>query len=246
MDFGAVRCGKVTSCEKSTLAFVVVCSIAGWRLRWNQRGGDMFGLEDNLTLVTLDLRRSPRKSTNCASAVRSISVILSGLVFSGLLGFAQPARADSQRSQSAALNETRSPHSQSFDGDAAALREYARQIGSERASPAAINENQSPHAHEGSTDFVALRAYAQQIGTDQPNSSSEPRFKIAEADSALGALREFLRKDAQPAPNAVPDAARKTPVPRPAPAVAKAEPAFIDAHRLGSKTCLSCHAIQAE
>ncbi len=202
----------------------------------------MFGSEDNLTLVNPDLRRWPGKFTNCASAVRSISVILSGLVFSGLLGFAQPVRA----AESAALNETRSPHSQSFDGDAAALREYARQIGGGRPSLAAINETQSPHAHDGNTDFVALRAYAQKIGADQPNSSSEPRFKIAEADSALGALREFLRKDAQPAPNAAPDPARRRPVPRPVPAVAKEDPAFIDAHRLGSKTCLSCHAIQAE
>jgi DmsE family decaheme c-type cytochrome len=187
-------------------------------------------------------RRWPEKFTNGASAVKSISIILSGLVFSALLGFAPPVRADSQRSESAALNETRSPHSQSFDGDAVALREYARQIGGGRPSLAAINESPSPHAHYGNTDFVALRAYAQEIGADQSNSPSEPRFKTAEADSALGALREFLRKDAQPAPNAVPDPARK----RPVPAVARRDPSFIDAHRLGSKTCLSCHAIQAE
>src|SRR6185369_10483212 len=107
----------------------------------------MLGLEDNLTLVNLDLRRWPGK--NCASAVRSISVILSGLVFSGVLGFALPVRA----AESAALNETRSPHSQSFDGDAAALREYARQIGGGRPNLAAIDETQSPHAHDGNTDF---------------------------------------------------------------------------------------------
>jgi DmsE family decaheme c-type cytochrome len=198
----------------------------------------MLRLENRRTLV------NPRfeKFTNYSSVIRGISIILSGLVFSGSLGFTQPVRADSQQPKSAVLNETKSPHPHSVDADFVELREYARQIGSVQPSLANAGENQSPHYDN--TDFAALREYVQQIGPDQPNSSSAPRFRIAKAGSALGALREFLQKGAEPgpAPNSAPGGTPKKPIPT----APEPNPSFTDAHRLGSETCLFCHARQAE
>ena len=186
--------------------------------------------------------RWSRKFTNYAFVVRWTSIILSGLFFSGLPGFAQLARADSQQSRSAVLNETKSPRPDSGDAELVALREYARQIGGEQPSLANISEIQSPHPHYDFTDFGALREYAQQVGIVQPSSSGAARFKVA--GNALRALRELLEKGAEPSPipNSAPGATPKKPIPTaPAP-----NPSFTDAHRLGSETCLFCHTRQAE
>jgi predicted CXXCH cytochrome family protein len=76
---------------------------------------------------------------------------------------------------------------------------------------------------------------------------------MAEADTVLDALREYLRKGAQPnsAPGAAPNAAPGTPPIQPRPpaprqaAPNQAQPA-VEAHYLGTGTCLICHTSQAE
>jgi DmsE family decaheme c-type cytochrome len=131
------------------------------------------------------------------------------------------------------------PHPRFDAADITAVAGHAHLAGAERADLETITETRGHHP-----EFAALHDYARQISGGQPGSSDTASFQIAEADNALDAFRELLRKGAQPspAPNGVPDAAPK----RPVPPAARRDPSFINAHRLGSQTCLSCHAVQAE
>jgi DmsE family decaheme c-type cytochrome len=181
------------------------------------------------------------KCTDCASVVASIAIIFSGLIYLPLLVLAQPARADTEHAK---LIEN--AHPQFDDAELAALRGYAQQVGAEQPKFANVKESKSPHPHFDDADLAALREYAQQTGIDQRNSANAPRLRIAEADNALDALRDFLGRGAQP--EATPDAKPDQPpaVPRqPRPATPRHDPLFLDAKLVGTKTCLFCHASQA-
>jgi hypothetical protein len=112
--------------------------------------------------------------------------------------------------------------------------------------------------HFQDPDLAALRDYAQQIAAQDSGPTSRPQLRVAEADSAFEALRDFLRKRAQPpesapadttnppaeAPPSRPRAAPSPPTPSPPKAAAPpmhGRP-IIDAHLLGANTCLFCHA----
>src|SRR5215475_1802217 len=119
-------------------------------------------------------------------AVTRISMVLSGLSYLVVLGVAQPARAYPEN-----------PHALFRDADLAALHEYAQQIGNEQPQLVSVRESKSPDPHSDDPDLAALHEYGQQIGLEQPGSHA-PRLRMAEADNAFDALREFLRGREQP------------------------------------------------
>jgi len=79
--------------------------------------------------------------------------------------------------------------------------------------------------------FSELAEFSQRVGAKRPV-AREPRLKLAEADNAVDALKDFLRGNGSPAP-----------VP-PAPAPARARPAGppVEATFVGEKVCATCHA----
>ncbi len=168
-----------------------------------------------------------------------------------------------------AVANNANPHAHFGNADFTALREYARDVGIAEPStdmqgdpnwvhphlrvqlaslPSASAERSDPEAnphiggHVDDPELAALRDYAQEIAGDSP-APADTTIQLA-ADNAFDALREMLRKREQPtpAPNTVPDASPR----RPMPPVARQDPSFIDAHRMGSQTCLYCHAVQAD
>jgi DmsE family decaheme c-type cytochrome len=137
-----------------------------------------------------------------------------------------------------------------------ALREYAQQIGAEQPKLASIEGSKHGDPHLENPELLALREYAQQIGAAQPDSASAPPLKTAEADTALDALRDFFGGGAPPnpppnaapapTPNSTPKATPRT-APRGAkPAAPKHAPPVFYANFVGTRTCLTCHASQAE
>ncbi len=124
----------------------------------------------------------------------------------------------------------------------AELRDYVHVIGASQPAPAAWDDtrmrsrlagrarNDDPHA--------ALHAFVHPIPFD-PYSSTRGQLRLAEADNAFDALREFLQKlnrSMQP---------EKPGAPQPAAAKAKVSSPAMDATLVGSKVCLGCHASQA-
>jgi DmsE family decaheme c-type cytochrome len=180
------------------------------------------------------------------AGVAWVSAILSGLICLAALALAAPEPADAGQPELVNLDN---PHRQFDDTDVMALHDYAQQIGSGQPTLASTRAGRSPHPHFDDADLAALREYAQRIGDDRPNSDGMPRLRVAEADSAFDALREFLRKRGpnatpDPPPAATPKAPAAAPHPR-RPAAPPPEPAFINAHHVGEKACLFCHASQA-
>jgi DmsE family decaheme c-type cytochrome len=131
----------------------------------------------------------------------------------------------------------------------------------EHANRAGFHFGDGASFHFRDPDLAALRDYAQQIADHDSGPASRPQLRVAEADSAFEALREFLRKRAQP-PDSAPSDATNPPAgappsrpraapspPTPSPPKAAAPPMhgrpMIDAHFLGANTCLSCHAPEA-
>jgi DmsE family decaheme c-type cytochrome len=121
--------------------------------------------------------------------------------------------------------------------EAVALQDsaVAEQVHSERFFD--ISER---HAHFADPDIAALRDYAQDLTGNSPRSSNAT-LQFARSDNAFDALRDMLRKQGQPAP--APDTGPRRPVPPPA---VTRDPSFVNAHRVGSQTCLYCHAVQAD
>jgi DmsE family decaheme c-type cytochrome len=85
--------------------------------------------------------------------------------------------------------------------------------------------------------YAELSEFAQRVGARQP-AAQEPRVRLAQADNAVDALKDFLSgNSAQPA------AQPKAPT---TPAKAKPVSAPVDAHYLGDKACMTCHTGHAE
>jgi DmsE family decaheme c-type cytochrome len=140
-----------------------------------------------------------------------------------------------------------------------ALHDFVQQIGVEQPKSASIGESKSADPHSNAPELLALRDYAQQIGIVDSGSSSALPLRMAEANNAFDALREFFGRQApqNPDPNTVPNqppnpAQRSTPKtnPRATPQQPRqAPPAYVApvvlGHLVGSKTCLGCHALQA-
>jgi DmsE family decaheme c-type cytochrome len=112
-----------------------------------------------------------------------------------------------------------------------ALRDYVQQAGLEEAQTAG-----SPQVDDDDA-LAVLRQFTRALPSGQPVAVTSGQFKIAAADNAFDALREFLQKGNGDQPSAAP--AAKTPAIKPqAPVVA--------ASTVGSKVCLGCHTSQAD
>jgi DmsE family decaheme c-type cytochrome len=108
-----------------------------------------------------------------------------------------------------------------------ALLDYARQIGG-TAEPASFTPADDHAA------FVALHDYARQLAGNRAGTAP---IKLAEADNALDALRDFLKQHNGSTP-ATPAAPTK-------PSPAKPQEPVAQASYVGSKVCLGCHTQQA-
>ena len=178
-----------------------------------------------------------------------------------LRDYAKQIGADQPRLASVAESKAPNPH-QGDDAQVAALREYAQQIGGKQTEGASVEQSNSPHGHYDHFEdaaLAALRDYARQIGADQPKSAGVPALKVAQADNAFDALRQFLGRGSQPeAPQSSPPSSAPS---RPAPPVKRAPVAgprqvkpggprrdvvFVGGGFLGPETCFLCHSIQTE
>jgi DmsE family decaheme c-type cytochrome len=117
-----------------------------------------------------------------------------------------------------------------------ALRDYVQMIdtGRKPAAGAAQAKHESIDAA-----YAALREFAERVGVDQP-ASSTGLPKLAQADNALDALREFLQKG----PNQ--QSAPAAPKQRGPIAGGTTPSAPVEATYVGAKVCMTCHATQAE
>src|SRR5208282_702614 len=80
----------------------------------------------------------------------------------------------------------------------AELRDYVQLVAAAQPdTAAAADTNQAPasvaHVASNNDGYAALRAFVQRVPAD-PSQSSAKRLKVAEADNAFDALREFFQK----------------------------------------------------
>jgi DmsE family decaheme c-type cytochrome len=133
------------------------------------------------------------------------------------------------------------------DDPIAQLRDYGRHIGAQSELNTAVQADTASTAsdpdQQGADVFADLRAFAQRIGNEAPQSTGE-HLKVAEADNAFDALREFLQKHNGAPPPEQPTAPARPPIV--APKAPMAEPPLIVANNVGSNVCLGCHAAQAD
>jgi DmsE family decaheme c-type cytochrome len=192
------------------------------------------------------------KKADIASTIRWISLIWSGLIYLALFGFSQPARAEEPKLIGENYSSVRGApfptkvaelarSHQLSDGALSALVDFVQSIDAAQPKLVGFKETENPHPQFDQAAFAALREFAQQIGADKPGSVRTPQLKVAEADNAFDALREFLQKGgAKPnsTPSAPPSDLRRTAPSR--------DRDVIAATFVGGKTCLTCHASQAE
>ena len=131
------------------------------------------------------------------------------------------------------------------DDPIAQLRDYVQRVATqtESTAPQQVNLTSAGSADTkvGTDPLVSLRAFVQQIQNNAPQSARD-RVKVAEADNAFDALREFLQKHNGSAPPEQPNAPARPPITK-APIT---EPPLIAANNVGSNVCLGCHAAQAD
>jgi DmsE family decaheme c-type cytochrome len=178
-----------------------------------------------------------------------------------LRDYAKQVAADQPKLASAAESQASNPH-HTNDAQLSALREYAEQIGSEQPQGVSAEEGANPHRqynHYDDASIAALRDYARQIGADQSSPAGAPPIKIAEADNAFDALRNFLGRGSQPdaprstaptaAPAPPPPPPRRAPVVTPKhgkPAAPRGPGVFASGGFLGPDVCAMCHSVQTE
>ena len=192
-----------------------------------------------------------------------------GWVHPGLDGVQAAAASDVAESgqldlRSSARTANADPHAN--NPEIAALRDYARDVGIEGASTPAVGGSGWVHPRLDGAAIAAAtspqspsRTDAGSLGLDDPELAalhdhvrqtagsdgvSEKTFQVAEADNAFDAFREMLRRKSQPPP--VPGTAPEAHPKRPVPPIAAQDPSFTNARKLGSQTCMYCHAVQAE
>jgi DmsE family decaheme c-type cytochrome len=171
------------------------------------------------------------------------SVAVLALIGSGFVGLPQSARAQEHLTV-AAINSTLrdlpaaepgQTGQRSDDAALSALSAFVRRIAVDEV-PAAGKASQAPNGQFDDQDYAALQDFARRIGTARPE-LIEYRPKLADADNAIDALKEFLNKGSSSAPAAVP----KAPVSAPHRTSAPVEATYV-----GAKVCMTCHATQAE
>jgi DmsE family decaheme c-type cytochrome len=127
----------------------------------------------------------------------------------------------------------------------AELRAYVQQVAAATPEAAVAEDNNSVSAGLTRVEpdaFVGLRAFVQSIQDDSAQSTSA-HVKLAEADNAFDALREFLRKQNGSEQPARPNAPPPPPPRQQAPA---ADVPLVEATLVGSKVCLGCHSVLAD
>jgi DmsE family decaheme c-type cytochrome len=149
----------------------------------------------------------------------------------------QPAFVVPAQGLFAALQEldraTSGPADTRRDEDAfAALSNFAGTIAAE---PKADSRRAAASLRGEQGIIEELEEFARSVGAAR-SSSNQPPIKVAEADNAFDALKEYMSK------NSSPPAAAPAPAPVP---VRPVRPA-VDAHFMGDKTCMTCHASHAE
>jgi DmsE family decaheme c-type cytochrome len=204
------------------------------------RAGVMCRPKNGPTIVD---RNGTGRSAAVAYAIRLLLVVVSGLTYWAISTL--PAGADIEHSEHASFHVGAGAHFHFQDPDLAALRDYAQQAGLEQPKSASVRDSKRPHHHFDDPDLATLRDYGQQVAGDHPDTADMPRLRVAEADSAFDALRQFLRRGEQPdsAPKSNP-APRAAPPP-PRPAAPRHDPPIVHGHFLGERTCLFCHAPEA-
>jgi DmsE family decaheme c-type cytochrome len=181
-----------------------------------------------------------------------LSLLKSALVGGAVLGLIQPAMAvqivsgqgsifpSSGQGVYAALldldGSSPKPAPAQRDDDAfSALAGFAQtvSVGSKTSGETAATPRPTDDAI-----YSELAEFAQRVGAKRP-ASREPRLKLAEADNAVDALKDFLHGNSAP-----PADTPKAPVA--APATAKPAGPPVEAHFVGEKVCATCHAGHAE
>jgi len=162
----------------------------------------------------------------------SLAVIAAVGVACGVMSFGAVARADGVEGRGDPI---------------AALRTYVQLVAT--APSHAIAAEDTDQASTGVSRgelaedaYAALRAFVQQITVDRPQLIKDGP-KLAEADNAFDALREFLRRQNGSAP---PEQPKMTPPPAARPTAPITEAPIVAATPVGSKVCLGCHASQAD
>ena len=119
------------------------------------------------------------------------------------------------------------------------LSSFAQTIAAAPNAPAGATSGQKVAAtRQDDAIYSQLAQFARQVGADR-SISREPRLRLAEADNAVDALKEFLGGNSAP-----PADAPKAPVAVPAKVVPAGPP--VEAHFVGEKVCVTCHAGHAE
>ena len=199
-------------------------------------------------------RGTPYARACCAQPLaKLLSLLKSVLVGGAVLGLIQPAMAvqivssdqgsifpTSGQGVYAALHDldgsSPKPALAQRDDDAfSALAGFAQTVaaGSRAPSGQAATPRQTDDAI-----YSELAEFAQRVGAKRPV-SYESHLKLAEADNAVDALKDFLHGNSAPLADTP-----KAPVARPATAKPAGPP--VDAHFVGEKVCVTCHAGHAE
>jgi DmsE family decaheme c-type cytochrome len=119
------------------------------------------------------------------------------------------------------------PQQTADDTAVSALSSFAQQMASEPVKVPATADDQAS---------AALQAFAQRLGTEKP-ASTKDQPKLADADNLMDWLTE-PNHGASPAPAAMP--------PKAAGKKGKRARPPVEAHFVGDKACLTCHATQTE
>jgi DmsE family decaheme c-type cytochrome len=184
---------------------------------------------------------------------RLLSLLKSALVGGAVLGLIQPAMAvqivsdpginpaTGQGIYAALLdidNSSPKPAAVQRDDDSfSALASFANTVaaGSKPSSEAATKPRQVDDAV-----YSELTEFAQRLGAARP--VQRQGLQQFAADSAYGALQEFLKGNAEPAA----PQAKAAPAPAASPAKVKGARAPVEATFVGEKVCMTCHAGHAE
>jgi DmsE family decaheme c-type cytochrome len=196
-------------------------------------------------------RNGRRYGGGASLTKRLMSLLLSGLIGWAPLAFVQSASAvemasvqgvygaSGQGIYAALLDLDKSsvkPARAGHDDEAfSALAGFAQTVSAE--SKTSGEKSTTPRLADDAI-YSELAEFARRVGAARPV-SNEPRLRLAEADNAVDALKEFFRGTTAPSSEAP-----KAPVETPA----KVKPAGppVEAHYIGDKACMACHAGHAE
>ncbi len=133
------------------------------------------------------------------------------------------------------------------DDPVAELGDYVQLVAAGQPdTAAAANSNQaSPNVARSESDddaYATLRAFVEHAADDPPQSTTK-RLKVAQADNAFDALREFFQKQNG---GAAPEQPNLSTPPATNPRMPPAEAPVVEATFVGGKVCLGCHTGQAD